>query len=62
VNTATILLAFALMLILEGVIPLLAPNAWRDTFRRLLGLSNGQLRFIGLLSILVGIVILFVVS
>lgn len=41
-------LALALMLVLEGLMPLLAPAAWRDMFRRLLSLSDGQIRFIGL--------------
>ena len=30
----TLLMALALMLILEGVLPFLAPNLWRETFRR----------------------------
>jgi uncharacterized protein YjeT (DUF2065 family) len=47
-------IAFAMVLILEGVLPLLAPRAWRETFRRLIDLSDGQLRFIGLSSILIG--------
>jgi uncharacterized protein len=41
-------LALALMLVLEGLMPLVAPAAWRDMFRRLLALSDGQIRFIGL--------------
>jgi uncharacterized protein YjeT (DUF2065 family) len=40
--------------------PLLAPRAWRDVFRRVTELSDGQLRFVGLVSILVGGVILVV--
>lgn len=41
-------LALALMLVLEGLMPLLAPASWREVFRRLLALSDGQIRFIGL--------------
>ena len=52
---------FALMLIFEGLMPLLAPKAWRDTFRRVIELKDGQLRFIGLLSIVAGAVLLLVV-
>ncbi|MCL2075091.1 MAG: DUF2065 domain-containing protein [Betaproteobacteria bacterium] len=59
-SVSTILLAFALMLILEGALPFLAPAVWRETFRRLLALSNGQIRFIGLLSMLAGIALLVV--
>ena len=43
----TFLLAFALMLVIEGLLPFLAPKAWRDTFQRLMQLSDGQLRFFG---------------
>jgi uncharacterized protein YjeT (DUF2065 family) len=50
--------AFALMLVIEGFLPLLAPKVWRETFRRVMQLSDGQLRFIGLMSIVVGFVVL----
>lgn len=53
-----LLIAFALMLVLEGVVPFIAPNAWRETFRRLIQFSDGQIRFIGLTSMLVGLIIL----
>jgi uncharacterized protein len=52
------LMALALMLILEGVLPFLAPNLWRDTFRRITQLSDGQIRFVGLSSMLVGLLLL----
>ena len=54
----TLLMAFALMLILEGVLPFLAPNLWRDTFRRITQMSDGQIRFVGLSSMLVGLFLL----
>jgi uncharacterized protein len=46
--------ACALVLVLEGLMPLLAPRAWRETFRRVTELSDGQLRFIGMASMLIG--------
>jgi uncharacterized protein YjeT (DUF2065 family) len=52
------LMALALMLILEGVLPFLAPNLWRDTFRRITQMSDGQIRFVGLSSMLVGLLLL----
>ena len=58
--TSSLLMAFALMLVLEGVVPFLAPAAWRETFRRLIGLSDGQLRFVGLTSMLIGLILLMV--
>jgi uncharacterized protein len=54
----TLAMALALMLILEGVLPFLAPNLWRDTFRRLTQMSDGQIRFVGLSSMIVGLLIL----
>ena len=52
------LMALALMLILEGVLPVLAPNLWRDTFRKITQMSDGQIRFVGLSSIIVGLLLL----
>lgn len=46
--------AFALMLVLEGILPFVSPRVWRDTFRRLVDFTDGQLRFAGLTSMLVG--------
>lgn len=55
-----LLLAFALMLVLEGLLPFLAPRVWREGFHRLTELSDGQLRFIGLSSMLVGLIVLMI--
>jgi uncharacterized protein YjeT (DUF2065 family) len=52
--------ACALVLVLEGLLPLLAPQLWRDTFRRLTELSDGQLRFVGLISLSIGAISLLV--
>ncbi len=46
--------AFALLLVIEGLLPFVAPRFWRETFRRLTELTDGQLRFVGLVSIAVG--------
>jgi len=50
----TFLAACALVLVLEGLLPLLAPRAWRSAFSRLIDLTDGQLRFIGLVSVVLG--------
>lgn len=55
----TLLMAFALMLVIEGLFPFLAPSAWRETFRRLMQLSDGQIRFFGLSSMIAGLILLF---
>jgi len=52
--------ALALMLVLEGLLPLFSPGAWRRMFERATQMSDGQIRFIGLCSMLVGLLLLFV--
>ena len=56
----SLLAALGLVLVLEGVLPFLTPRLWRDSFRKLLELSDGQLRFMGLISMLLGLGIVFV--
>ncbi len=51
--------ALALMLVFEGLLPFLSPGAWRRVFEQALKLSDGQIRFIGLTSMLVGLLLLF---
>jgi uncharacterized protein len=58
----SLLLAFGLMLVLEGALPLLSPTAWRQTFRRMIELKDGQLRFVGLASMLGGLLLILMVS
>ena len=60
--TDILLAGLALMLVLEGLMPLVAPSAWRDTFRRAMELSDGQLRFVGLASIAIGLMLLYMVT
>jgi uncharacterized protein YjeT (DUF2065 family) len=50
--------AFALMLVIEGVLPLVAPAIWRETFRRVTDMKDGQIRFIGIASVAVGTALL----
>jgi uncharacterized protein YjeT (DUF2065 family) len=57
-----LLAALALMLVFEGLLPFLAPGLWRDTFRRITEMSDGQIRFIGLTSILGGLLLLLYVA
>jgi hypothetical protein len=56
----TLLTALALMLVIEGLLPFLVPSLWRETFRRLTEMSDGQIRFIGLTSMLAGLLLLYV--
>jgi uncharacterized protein YjeT (DUF2065 family) len=51
----------ALMFVFEGVLPFVAPRLWRETFRKALELTDGQLRFFGLVSMVAGLVILWLI-
>ncbi|ODV00952.1 MAG: DUF2065 domain-containing protein [Rubrivivax sp. SCN 70-15] len=46
--------ALALMLVFEGLLPFLSPSTWRTVFARAVAMSDGQIRFIGLLSMIIG--------
>jgi uncharacterized protein YjeT (DUF2065 family) len=59
---STLLMAIALVLVIEGLLPFLAPGVWRETFRRILLLSDGQIRFFGLSSMLAGLLLLYVTA
>ena len=56
--SSTILMALGLMLIFEGLLPFVAPQAWRETFKRLIEFKDGQLRFMGLISIIGGLALM----
>ena len=51
----TLLLALGLMLILEGLMPMVSPLRWRRLFEQLLQLEDGQIRFFGLFMVLLGL-------
>ncbi|KPF53687.1 hypothetical protein D621_10260 [beta proteobacterium AAP51] len=50
--------ALALMLIFEGLLPFLSPSAWRTAFQKATEMSDGQIRFLGLCSLLLGLLLL----
>ncbi len=50
--------ALALMLLMEGLLPFLAPVAWREAFVRMTQMKDGQIRFMGLVSMLAGLLLL----
>jgi uncharacterized protein len=49
--------ALALMLVFEGLLPLVNPGGWRSVFARVLQMTDGQIRFIGLLSVGAGLLL-----
>lgn len=61
-STADLLAAIGLLLIVEGILPFMAPSVWRQAFTRMTQMSDGQLRFTGLISMLAGLLLLFLIS
>jgi uncharacterized protein len=55
-----ILAALALVLVFEGLLPFFSPTAWRQLFERATKMSDGQIRFLGLSSMLAGLLMLLV--
>jgi uncharacterized protein len=59
---AELLTAIAIVMILEGALPFVSPRLWRNTFSKLIELSDGQIRFVGLIAIALGVVGLLLAS
>ena len=53
-----LLAAVALMLVVEGLLPFLSPQSWRSVFERATRMSDGQIRFLGLSSMIAGLAML----
>ena len=58
----TLFSALALMLVFEGLLPVLSPQRWRRVFEQATRLSDGQLRFLGLSSMLGGLIVLLIMA
>lgn len=58
---ANFLAAVALVLVIEGILPFVCPNCWRATMQKLLEQQPRTLRMIGLLSMLLGVILLYVI-
>ena len=56
------LIGLALMLVIEGIVPFLFPTMWREMFSKLVLLSDGQLRFVGISAMLSGLLLLYLVK
>ena len=56
-----LLAGLALMLIFEGIMPFVAPRVWKESFRRIVELSDAHLQLAGLASMLAGLVLLYFV-
>jgi uncharacterized protein len=58
----TFFTALALVLIIEGLLPFLSPRGWRGVFEKIIKLSDGQIRFYGLASMAVGLVLMLILG
>lgn len=58
----TLLLALGVMLILEGLMPMVSPLRWRRLFEQLLQLEDGQIRFFGVFMVVSGLLLFWLVS
>ncbi len=56
-----LLAALSLMLVVEGLLPFLSPTVWRQLFTRMLAMSDGQIRFVGLTSMVFGLLSLVLI-
>ncbi len=59
-SSETLWAALALVLIIEGLLPFLSPQAWRNMFAQILQMRDGQIRFFAMCSILGGLLLLWV--
>lgn len=57
--TDTIWIALALVLVLEGIGPLLFPNRWQNYIRQLAELPTNQLRQVGGVLVIIGALCIF---
>jgi uncharacterized protein YjeT (DUF2065 family) len=51
-------LALGLVLVLEGLLPLLAPGTWREFFVRVATMRDGQIRFMGMIATVIGLALI----
>lgn len=55
-------IALALVLVLEGLMPAINPQGWRRMFSQLLALNDQQIRRVGLVSMVLGLVLLWLIQ
>ncbi len=57
-----LLLALGLVLVIEGLLPFLAPASWREAMRRLAEFRDGQIRFVGLGAVVSGLLLVMIAA
>ena len=58
----TLWTALALVLVIEGLMPFISPGGWKRMFEQVLKMQDGQIRFFGLASIVIGLLALWILS
>ena len=59
---AKVLLGLGLFLVFEGLAPFLVPQQWKEGVKRIAAMTDGQVRFVGLISLLIGSAILLLAT
>ncbi|WP_250654986.1 DUF2065 domain-containing protein [Alkalimarinus coralli] len=54
-------IAFSMLLVIEGIIPFLYPQRWKNMVQALAQIDNRSMRIIGLASMLLGTLLLYLV-
>ena len=57
----SIIPALALVLVIEGMLPFISPRSWRDAMMQAAQLPDNILRSLGLVSMMAGVIILYLV-
>lgn len=57
----SILPALALVLVIEGMLPFLSPKSWREAMSQAAQLPDNVLRGLGFVSMLAGVIVLYLV-
>ena len=57
-----LLVALALVMVIEGILPFLNPNGMRNMMRMMSEMEDKALRMTGLISMLVGVATLYLVN
>ena len=55
-------IALSLVLVVEGILPFISPNLWRNMARQVAQLNDKQLRIMGFMCMLVGVVLLYLLK
>jgi len=55
-------IAFCLMLVIEGILPFIAPGRWRRMLEAVEQVDDGTVRLIGLGSMLAGTALLYLIN